>query len=67
MKLNKKILLLVAVMTLAFAVSACGGSEPPAPQPAESQTEQQQTVPEDKTETEQKTESAVLFNTDLVT
>ena len=77
MKLNKKILLLVTVLALVFAVSACGGSEPPAPQPAESQTEQQQTVPEDKTETEQnteskqeteqKTEAAVLFNTDLVT
>ena len=77
MKLNKKILLLVTVLALAFAVSACGGSEPPAPQPPESQTEQQQTVPEDKTETEQnteseqeteqKTEAAVLFNTDLVT
>ncbi|MBR5306511.1 MAG: hypothetical protein IKU47_06290 [Oscillospiraceae bacterium] len=66
MKLNKKLLLLVAVMALAFAVSACGGSEPPAPQPPESQTEHQQTVPEDKTETEQNTEAAVLFNTDLV-
>ena len=54
MKLNKKILLLTAILALAFAVSACGSTQPPADSnPTQSQSQQQQDETESTvTETE---------------